>query len=244
MVNLADVNICFNTCRGKIRTEMSRAMEEIRWNFLKCCSQISPQFDVQLQWTTKYATAFEKGGFYHVFQRLWTFNISMITFLYVLSIIIFPNTTPSSSPHPLKDIHLHVELDGVHAEDLVADVGEHVARRDDAQPRGKLHHLLQKKLCVGICIFHRICIFLCICIWLWNLDLWFPLPLVWKITVGPELDCSSLRKSRVRISLQLDLKMRQFVMICDCFLENMTTHDNMRLFTGKYSNKQTNSDLL
>ena len=153
----------------------------------------------------------------------------------------FPTPHP---PHPPKDIHLHVELDGVHAEDLVADVGEHVARRDDAQPRGKLHHLLQKNMCVGICIFHRICIFHCICIWLWNLDLWFPLPLVWKITVGPELDCSSLRKSRVRISLQLDLKMRQFVMICDCFLENMTTHDNMRLFTGKYSNKQMNSDLL
>ena len=153
----------------------------------------------------------------------------------------FPTAHP---PHPPKDIHLHVELDGVHAEDLVADVGEHVARRDDAQPRGKLHHLLQKNMCVGICIFHRICIFHCICIWLWNLDLWFPLPLVWKITVGPELDCSSLRKSRVRISLQLDLKMRQFVMTCDCFLENMTTHDNMRLFTGKHSNKQMNSDLL
>ena len=26
----ADVNICFNTCREKIRAEMTRAMEEIR----------------------------------------------------------------------------------------------------------------------------------------------------------------------------------------------------------------------
>ena len=56
----------------------------------------------------------------------------------------FPTPYP---PDPPKDIHLHVELDRVHAEDLVPDVGKHVARRDDAQPRGKLHHLLQKCVC-------------------------------------------------------------------------------------------------
>ena len=67
----------------------------------------------------------------------------------------FPTPHP---PDPPKDIHLHVELDGVHAEDLVPDVGEHVARRDDAQPRGKLHHLLQN-MCVLVFVFSIVFVF-------------------------------------------------------------------------------------
>ena len=39
--------------------------------------------------------------------------------------------------------HLHVELDGVHAEDGVADVAEHVAGRHEAQEGGQLGQLLQ-----------------------------------------------------------------------------------------------------
>ena len=156
-------------------------------------------------------------------------------------IIIFPNTTPSSSSErhspSCRAGWCSCRGSGARCGRACCPQRRRAAKREASSSPAKY-------VCVGICIFHRICIFHFICIWVWNLDLWFPFPLVWKITVGPELDCSSLRKSRVRISLQLDLKMRKFVMICDCFLENMTTHDNMRLFTGKHSNKQMNSDLL
>ena len=48
-----------------------------------------------------------------------------------------------------EDDYLHVELDGVHAEDLVADVGEHVAGGDDPEPGGKLHHFLGEGIMTG-----------------------------------------------------------------------------------------------
>ena len=75
--------------------------------------------------------------------------------------------------------HLEVELDGVHPEDLVADVAEHVAGADHPQPGGQLHQLL---------------------------DLGAPLPLVTQVAVCPELDRPSTRLARVGVILSLDLK--------------------------------------
>lgn len=45
-----------------------------------------------------------------------------------------------------KGAHLHVELNGVHAENDVADVAEHVAGRDDPGECRQLHQLLQLRL--------------------------------------------------------------------------------------------------
>lgn len=64
--------------------------------FLKCDSQISPQFDVQLQWTTKYATEFEKGGFTTSFNA-YEHSTSQWSNSCTRPIIIFPNTIPSWS---------------------------------------------------------------------------------------------------------------------------------------------------
>ena len=61
---------------------------------------------------------------------------------------------------------LHVQLYRVHAQDLVAHVGQHVARGDDPGPRGQLHQLLQLRA---------------------------PLCLIRQVAVGPELDHSSRR---------------------------------------------------
>ena len=232
-------------------------MEEIRWNFLVLWMKDQRVFFEMLfsnlaviwckiavnnevcDWIWKKAVftasfnAYDHSTTDHS-TTLWSHSCTR-------PIIIFPNTTPSSSSErhspSCRAGWCSCRGSGARCERACCPQRRRAAKREASSSPAKY-------VCVGICIFHRICIFHCICIWLWNLDLWFPLPLVWKITVGPELDCSSLRKSRVRISLQLDLKMRKFVMICDCFLENMTTHDIMRLFTGKHSNKQMNSDLL
>ena len=69
-------------------------------DFMKCGSQIWCIIAVNKE----VCDGIWKKALYHVFQCLWTFNISMITFLYVLSrpIIIFLNSTLSSSSqrHP------------------------------------------------------------------------------------------------------------------------------------------------
>ena len=226
-------------------------MEEIRWNFLVLWMKDQRDF-----WNVVLKS--RRNLMYNCSeQRSMRLNLKKVVFTTSFNayehstsqwsnsctrpIIIFPNTTPSWSSErhspSCRAGWCSCRGSGARCERACCPQRRRAAKREASSSPAKY-------VCVGICIFHRICIFHFICIWVWNLDLWFPLPLVWKITVGPELDCSSLRKSRVRISLQLDLKMRQFVMIRDCFLENMTTHDNMRLFTGKHSNKQMNSDLL
>ena len=74
--------------------------------------------------------------------------------------------------------HLEVELDGVHPQDLVADVAEHVAGADNPHPGRQLHQLL---------------------------DLGAPLPLVTQVAVCPELDRPPAWLARVRVILLLDL---------------------------------------
>ena len=85
--------------------------------------------------------------------------------------------------------HLEVELYGVHAEDLVADVAEHVTGADHPQPGGQLHQLL---------------------------DLRAPLPLVTQVAVCPELDRPPARLARVGVILLLDLK-RGNLLFTKCF---------------------------
>ena len=75
--------------------------------------------------------------------------------------------------------HLEVELDGVHAQYLVADVAEHVAGADHPHPGRQLHQLL---------------------------DLGAPLPLVTQVAVCPELDRPPDGLARVRVILLLDLR--------------------------------------
>ena len=82
--------------------------------------------------------------------------------------------------------HLEVELDGVHPQDLVADVAEHVACTDHPHPGRQLHELL---------------------------DLGAPLPLVTQVAVCPELDRPPARLARVRVILLLDLR-KGNIIIC------------------------------
>ena len=79
----------------------------------------------------------------------------------------------------LSKTHLEVQLYGVHPEDLVSDVTEHVAGTDHPHPGGELHQLL---------------------------DLGAPLALVTQVTVGPELDRPPARLPRVWVILLLDLR--------------------------------------
>ena len=79
----------------------------------------------------------------------------------------------------MSKAHLEVQLYGVHPEDLVADVTEHVAGADHPHPGGQLHQLL---------------------------DLRAPLALVTQVAVCPKLDRPPARLPRVRVILLLDLR--------------------------------------
>ena len=66
------------------------------------------------------------------------------------------------------------------------------------------------------------CIAIIIIIMIIHLYLGFPFSLVGKITVGPKLDCSTLRKSRLRIRLQLNLKFKVLIILNDQMTNNQT----------------------
>ena len=76
--------------------------------------------------------------------------------------------------------------------------------------------IISCNLIVNVIIFIRVVlsyeIIFCIVIMI-NLYLGFPFSLVRKITVGPKLDCSTLRKSCLRICLHLNLKFRAVIIL-------------------------------
>ena len=92
--------------------------------------------------------------------------------------------TSSQSSHQYSEgrADLEIELDGVHAEYLVADVREHVTSADHSQPAGQLEQLL---------------------------DLGPPLLLVRQITIGSELDGAAGRLPALGVHLHLNLKHKE-----------------------------------